>query len=177
MKPQTKRQFYLHRRRSLFYVQFTDPVTRRRLSALSTGKTTHDDALLVVYDWMKNGIPEKQARCTEEKRRGLPEKLAIGQLLASLKEAEITESDIVKIEKILRDKGLVTLIVRKDSPQAELFTDYLARFWDYDRSPYVEEKHSHKLNITRKHTLESLERVHRYWVPYFKDKAIIEVTR
>ncbi|MDR2071917.1 MAG: tyrosine-type recombinase/integrase [Spirochaetaceae bacterium] len=177
MKPQTKRQFYLHRRRFLFYVQFTDPDTRRRLSALSTGKTTRDDALLVVYDWIKNGIPEKRARSIEEKRRGLPEKLAVEQLLASLKEAELTESDVVKIEKILRDKGLATLIVRKDTPQAELFTDYLTRFWDYDKSPYVEEKHSHKLNITRKHTLESLERVNRYWVPYFKGKTITEVTR
>jgi hypothetical protein len=78
MKPQAGRQFYRHRRRSLFYVQFTDPVTRKRLPALSTGKVTRDDALLVVYDWMKT-------RCIEEKRRGLPEKLAVEQLLTSLK--------------------------------------------------------------------------------------------
>jgi hypothetical protein len=105
MKPQTSRQFYLHRRRSLFYVQFTDPVTRRRLSTLSTGKTTRDDALLIVYDWMKNGISEKHVRNIEEKRRNLPEKLAVEQLLTSLKEVELTKSDIVKIEKILRIRG------------------------------------------------------------------------
>jgi hypothetical protein len=85
--------------------------------------------------------------------------------------------DIRKIEKILRDKGLVSLIVQKDAPGAEPLIDYLIRFWDYERSPYVGEKLTHKLNITRKHTLESLERVNRYWKPYFKDKLITEITR
>jgi hypothetical protein len=56
------------------------------------------------------------------------------QVLTELKKADLTAQDVLKIEKILRDKGLVSLIIRKDTPQAELFTDYLSRFWDYDRS-------------------------------------------
>jgi integrase len=69
------------------------------------------------------------------------------------------------------------LIVCAASTEAEAFEDYLTRFWEYDRSPYVEEKHSHKVQIGRAHTKHSLERVKRYWVPYFKGKLLGEVTR
>jgi integrase len=172
------RRFYLFPRNGIFSVQFKDPVTNRRLSARSTGKTSRDEALLVVYDWLRTGIPQKQPlKAPPVAFRPVETVFCVAQVLDQLKKANLTAQDVAKIEKILQDKGLAVLIVHKDTPQAELFTDYLSRFWDYDRSPYVEERQSHKLSITRKHTLESLERVNRYWVPFFGDKTIIEITR
>jgi integrase len=103
--------------------------------------------------------------------------LSVAQLLSELKKAELSDTDVVKIEKILKEKGLVNLIVRKDTPESETFESYLTHFWDYERSPYVEEKLSHKVQIGKKHTKLSLERVNRYWIPYFKGRVLAEITR
>jgi hypothetical protein len=55
------RQFYLHRRNGIFYVQFTDPNTRKLSTAKSTGKTTRDEALLAAHEWfLKGSIPQKK---------------------------------------------------------------------------------------------------------------------
>ncbi|MDR1099487.1 MAG: integrase, partial [Treponema sp.] len=145
---QTGRQFHLHRRKGVFYVQFINPHTRGRLSALSTKKTTRDEALIVVYDWLKNGIPQKKLHTDEVKSsQSISITLNNAQILSELKNAELTGQDVLKIEKILRKKGLISLIIQQGSPGSELFEDFLIRFWDYDRSPYVEEKLSHKLRI------------------------------
>jgi hypothetical protein len=167
------KQVYLYPRNGIYQAQFVDPVTKKCLTACSTGKKKRDEALVIVYDWISKGIPQKQPKTVP---RPVDEALSIAQVLSELKQADISSQDVQKIEKILQDKGLIPLI-RKDTPQAELLEDYLTRFWDYEKSPYVEEKHSHRLNITRKHTQESLERVNRYWAPYFKGKTIIEITR
>jgi hypothetical protein len=42
------RQYYLFLRKRIFYVQFADQKTKRRLSAISTGKTNRDEVLFVV---------------------------------------------------------------------------------------------------------------------------------
>jgi hypothetical protein len=42
------RQYYLFLRKRIFHVQFADQRTKRRLSAVSTGKTSRDEALFVV---------------------------------------------------------------------------------------------------------------------------------
>jgi hypothetical protein len=52
------RQYYLFLRKRIFYVQFTDQKIKRRLSAISTGKTNRDDALFVVAGWLKDGPPK-----------------------------------------------------------------------------------------------------------------------
>jgi hypothetical protein len=46
------RQYYLHTRNKIYYVQFTDSVTHKRLTAISTGKTLRDDALMVLAGQM-----------------------------------------------------------------------------------------------------------------------------
>ncbi|MFP3091439.1 site-specific integrase [Treponema sp. TIM-1] len=99
------------------------------------------------------------------------------RVVNELKAITLTSQDVMRIEKILREKGLANFIARNNTPGAELLEDYLKRFWDYDSSPYVKEKLTHKINITRKHTKESLGRVIKYWVPYFQGKLVGEITR
>jgi hypothetical protein len=175
-KEQDMRRFYLFQRNKVFYVQFLDPVTKRRLTGKSTGKDTRDEALLVVHDWLEKGLPQKHCR-VQKAKRSLPVELSTTQVLTELKKVELAEQDVVKIEKILKEKGLIDLIVRKSTPEAEPLLDYLQRFWDYERSPYVEEKLSHKVKIGKSHTELSLERVKRYWKPYFQGKILGEVSR
>jgi integrase len=155
-----------------------DPVTRQRLCVRSTGKTSRDEALVVVYDWLKHGIPPRYTKnAPKGAPMGIDSALYTLQVVNGLKSASLTTQDVLRIEKILRDKGLANFIAQNNSPGAESLEDYLTRFWDYEKSPYVEEKLSHKINITRKHTKECLGRAKKYWVPYFGGKLIGELTR
>lgn len=171
------RPFYLFQRSKVFYVQFVNPSTRLRLCPLSTRKKNRDEALVTVYEWLEKGVPSKQSKKAITFVRPVTEKLSTAQVLEALKKAELTVQDVPKIERILQGKELVTLVIGKDTPCDELLEEYLRRFWDYEKSPYVEEKKSHKISISLNHTLRSLERVNLYWVPYFKGKKLGEITR
>ncbi|GHU13791.1 hypothetical protein FACS1894161_4050 [Spirochaetia bacterium] len=175
------RQYYLFPRnvskaRYIYYVQFTDLATKRRLSAISTGKANRDDALIVVAGWLKDGIPQKKVE-QEASPRPIEDLISASQVLSALKRVDLTAHDVAKIEKVLKDRGLVETIVKRGSKESEAMEDYLRRFWDYDRSPYIAEKLSHGGRMGKKHTRCCLERVNIYWVPYFSEKKIGEVTK
>jgi integrase len=172
-KERPMRQFYLHPRNGIIYVQFVDQKAKKCLPALSTKKTNRDEALIVVYDWLKNGVPKRESKTA----RQVDEEMTVAQILRGLKNSELTNGDVSKIEKILQDQGLITLIVQKNSLGSQLFTDFLEKFWDYDRSPYVEERKSHKINITRAYLAIFHGLVKNYWLDYFKGYAIEEITR
>jgi hypothetical protein len=126
------RQYYLHTRNCIYYVQFTDMATQKRLSAVSTGITNRNDAIMVVALWLKEGIPQRQTRHEDKPNRSLETVLNTNQVLLALKQIEFSAQDISKIEKTLKDRGLVETIIKKGSEEAELITNYLSRFWDYD---------------------------------------------
>jgi hypothetical protein len=133
------RQFYLHSRKKIFYVQFVDPKIKRCLPARSTGKDNRDEALMVVHQWLEKGLappittilPIKQ----ELKTKALSTHLEVSQLLTEIKAATLDHQDVKKIEAILIDKGLISMMVLQSSLESELFADYLTRFWTYDESP------------------------------------------
>jgi integrase len=177
------RQYYLHARkvsktRCIYYVQFTDPVTKKRLSSLSTGKNTRDDALLVIAGWLKDGIPEQKGKIHREKEpcRSVEALINADQVLTALKQIDISAQDVVKIEKILKNRDLIMSIVKNDSEGAEPFIDYLRRFWDYDKSPYIADRHSHGISLGKGYAQTNKSRVNIYWAPYFQDKKIGEIS-
>jgi integrase len=175
------RQFSFYKRDGIFYACFRDPATRERLPGRSTGKDNRDEALVVVHQWLEKGLPlpvtaplpVKQ----ELKAKALAAHLEVSQLLTEIKVANLDHQDVKKIEAILMDKGLISMMVLHRFPEAELFTDFLTRFWTFEESPYVKERLSHKLKIGRTHTKLSLERVKRYWIPYFEGRSIGEIQR
>jgi integrase len=177
------RQYYLHTRpvsrtRRIFYVQFTYPATKRRLPALSTGKDNRDDALIVIAGWLKEGIPQRQTVKREAlSPRPLDALINANQVITALKQVDLTAHDVVKIEKVLKDRGFVEVIVKKGSKEGEPVIDYLRRFWDYDQSPYIADKRSHGINLGKTYAKTCFERVNLYWVPYFPGKKIGEITR
>jgi hypothetical protein len=135
--------------------------------------SNRDEALIVVSDWLKTGIPQKVPSASP---RPVAAVIDIANTLDELKKAVLTPKDLPKIEKILQEKGLASLIIGTHSPEAEPFVGFLRRFWDYEKSPYADEKRSHKINITRKYMKNSLSRVNLYWAPYFEDKLISQIT-
>jgi hypothetical protein len=55
------RRYYLHTRTSVYYAELVTP-EGRKLTARSTGKTSQDEALLVVAKWLEEGIPTGRNR-------------------------------------------------------------------------------------------------------------------
>jgi hypothetical protein len=52
------RRFSLYRRGRFYYCQFYNQKTGKYLSGRSTKQESRNAATLVVYDWLRNGIPE-----------------------------------------------------------------------------------------------------------------------
>jgi integrase len=175
------RQFSFYRRYGVFYVRFRDPVTKERLPGRSTGKDNRDEALIVVHQWLEKGLPPPVTAPLPVKRelgvKTLAAHLEVNQLLTEIKAANLDHQDMKKIEAVLIDKGLISRVILQNSPESELFADYLIRFWTHAESPYVKERLAHKLRIGRTHTKLCLERSKRYWIPYFKGYSIGEIQR
>jgi hypothetical protein len=156
------RRYYLHKRNQVFYVQFTDQVTHKRLSAISTGKKHRDEALIVVAGWIKDGIPQKQMNKPEDSHKALGEFIETKQVFEALKRLELTHKDIEKIEEILKNRGLINVIIKKLSKEAEPAEDYLRRFWDYGESPYIADKKSHGITLGKAYAASGLGHVNTY---------------
>lgn len=167
------RRFYLHERGRVIYAELVDPKTGRKLPARSTRTDDHDEAVLVVADWLKNGLPSGR----DEARRPLSEVFTLERILDSLRGAPLDSAAAAKIADILKARGLFVSAVVAGSPGAELFGDYLARFWDYEKSPYVKDLHSVERRMGKAHSGESLGRVKLYWQPFFKGRYLAEITR
>ncbi|MDR1420696.1 MAG: hypothetical protein LBI86_10010, partial [Treponema sp.] len=56
------RRFYLYERRGIFYAALINQETGQPLTGKSTGKRDRDSALLVIADWLKNGVPQGRKR-------------------------------------------------------------------------------------------------------------------
>jgi hypothetical protein len=41
------------------------------------------------------------------------------------------------VDQSANKRGIVSLVIQKNTPEVKLFEDYLLRFWDYEKSPYA----------------------------------------
>lgn len=167
------RRFYLHKRKGVYYAELVDPVSGRKLTAKSTRKTNRDEALFVVHDWLGNGIPDRR----KKKTRTMPELFTFASVIDALRSLPLTSEDTSRLVTVLKNRGLIVAAVVAGSPGAELFSDFIRRFWTYDESPYVLDKHAHEQRMGRTHCFESLGRAEKYWVLYFGGKHLAEITR
>jgi hypothetical protein len=132
------RRYYLHARKGVYYAELVTP-EGRRLSARSTKKTTEDEALLVVADWLKNGVP------TGRKGAPRPADVALGLdgVLRAIRKIDLNGNDAMRIVTALKDRGLVDVSATGRGEAAPLFPEFLLEFWNYEKSPYVREKQAH----------------------------------
>lgn len=188
------RRFYLHRRGEIWYAELVDAVSGTKLPAKSTGKDIRDEALMVVMGWLENGLPVRSAAGNRAavspdsdgvglvspvpgRTRAVSDSLALASILATIRKTNLAIADAEKIGALLVEKNLFTSFIPKDSGASEPFDHFIGRFWDFERSPYVREKHAHGLRMGRTHAKLSAERAALYWVPYFRDRTIGEITR
>lgn len=167
-----RKPFQLSARHGIYYVQFIDS-HGNRLHARSTGQRDRDAAAAIAGQWLKDGVPAPYS----EKRRPVEEVSSLQAVLDSLRKLDLTKEDARKIAAILESRGLFVSVIVKDNPSSELLSDFLTRFWTYETSPYVKDKHAHGQRMGRTHTRQSLQRARKYWLPYFEGKRIGELTR
>jgi integrase len=166
------RRYYLHTRKSVYYAELVTP-EGYKLTARSTGKTSEDEALLVVAKWLEEGIP------TGRNRKTRPVEIAIGLdgILKAIRKTDINGDDAMRIVNSLKDRGLIDVSIVKAGNGARIFTEFLDEFWDYTASPYVREKKAHGHTIGKRHCYEMMSRVHSFYNKYFAERPLNSITR
>jgi len=165
------RPFHLHKRKSVYYVQFVDRDTGTRMSALSTGKKDRDEALLTAAAWLKSGVPMRG------KTRPAEELAGAESVVRLMRKTALNADDALRIVDVLKSMGLIdTPVVKNTGRGAEPFTRFLETFWDYDKSEYIQDRLSHGYRFSRRYARECLKRLRSDVKPFFGDKKLNCVT-
>jgi integrase len=168
------RRYYLHTRNGIFYAELVSP-EGRKLAARSTGTTTEDEALLVVAEWLKNGVPTGRDR----KPRPADAVMALDGILKTVRKADLNTDDALRIVEALQGRGLIALAAGKatDPRGAVPLVRFLGHFWDFDHSEYIKDRLSHGYRFSRRYAHECQKRLKSILVPYFGDKKLYDVTK
>lgn len=165
------RRYSLFKRKNspYYYVQLRNPQTGKYLPPKSTGETEESEALLIIADWLKNGMPDGESRKE-------PHNLfTVDTILAGIRGIELSQIDASRIIEALKANGAIeTAVIAGNGPDNELLLPFLRRFWDYDTSPYVQDKIQHGHSISRQHCYSQLARM-PYWEKYFPNERIKDI--
>ena len=128
---------YTRRHSGNYYVQF-----RLEDGSLSNHKSTetpnYNEARKLAMLWYYSGqIPERINSISEKHKMSELEKV---QLIKQLKIYDFEYEDIQTIVDILVSRNFLVSRILKASPESRQAVDYLLEFWDYDKSPYREER-------------------------------------
>jgi len=167
----SQKPFYLSSRNGVWYARITDPNTGKVLPAKSTGESSKESAYLVAAQWVYSGnVPTGQ----KKKKKSIHALGTARQLIDQIKTAELSQSDAYKILDILKDRGLLD---RAKSGESKDFITFLSQMYDYDNSPYIQEKLAHGQSIGRTHCHDSQCRIKNYWAKPFKGRTLGSITR
>ena len=150
--------------RPCFLVKFKDK-DGNYLPPLSTKKTDRDEAVKVAFAWLRDGIPQKEAAVRVND-------LSMKDIVRKLKDSEEAE----KIMAEMRRVGWVKSYIRNDTPAAVDFISFLTTFWNWDASPYIEEKLRQKHGIHKRHCGIQGRAITLYWEPFFKGRVLGDIT-
>jgi integrase len=150
--------------RSCYSVSFKDS-NGKFLSPISTKKRTEAEALQVAFQWLRDGIPQKQATI---KVKDLSLKDAARKIKTKA-EAEVLLNEMKRI-------GWIKSYVLTESPAAQDFALFLSEFWDWNKSAYIAEKRRKNHGIHRAHCIRQGQAATLYWEPFFKGRILGDIT-
>jgi len=150
-----------------YYVKFKNIETGKYFPAISTRQESEPEAMKTAVEWLKDGIPKsgETVSCKQYSLRDMA------------KAAEISREDAAFICKELQRRGLLIAYVLLDSKKAIGFNEFLLNFWNWETSPFIKEKLRKKHSFHRSHSIEMTGTVQRYWLPFFKERMLGEITR
>ncbi|MDR0494472.1 MAG: site-specific integrase, partial [Treponema sp.] len=127
--------------RSCYSVSFKDG-SGKFLSPISTKKRTEAEALQVAFQWLRDGIPQKQAAMKVKD-------LSLKDAARKIKTKAEAETLLNEMKRV----GWIKSYVLSESPAAQDFALFLSEFWDWDKSAYIAEKRRKNHGIHKAHCI------------------------
>jgi len=93
------------------------------------------------------------------------------------KDAEVSQTDAEFICKELQRRGPLKSYVLEKSVQAISFITYLTDFWGWENHLIIKEKLRRNHGIHKRYAIEMTGTVNKYYVPFFKGRALGEIKR
>nr|AGS53315.1 hypothetical protein [uncultured bacterium contig00013] len=150
--------------RPFYFVSFKD-ASGKFLSPVSTKQTEEKDAMKVAFEWLRDGIPKKNAVMKVHD-------LSLKEVAKGIE----TEGEVETLLSELRRLGWIKSFVLNDTPQAEDFISFLKTFWSWEKSPYIKEKLRKSHGIHRMHCMKQAGAIARYWEPFFNGRYLGDIT-
>jgi len=150
--------------RPSFLVSFKD-ADGKYLPPISTKKKTQDEAVQVAFQWLRDGIPQKQQAVKVHD-------LSLKDTVRKIKASDDAETLLAE----LRRTGWIKSFVLSETQAAEDFSAFLTTFWDWENSPYIKEKLRKSHGIHRRHCKIQGRAIALYWEPFFKGRFMGEIT-
>ena len=156
VKPKSKKYYYCRFKNS------AGEITASR----STGTADKKMAEAAAWKMVNVGLPKK----------GEVIPLEFQAVLTRLK--TMTKSETKLLAGELRKLGTFACVIEKESESAINFGDFLLNFWDYEKSPYIQEKISQKPDsIHRGYAHDQQAVIKNYWIPFFQDRILGSISR
>jgi hypothetical protein len=150
--------------RSCFSVSYKD-ANGKYLRPVSTGMKTEKEALDVAFKWLRDGIPQKEAvvRVSD---------LSLKDLVRNIKAGGEAETLLNELRRF----GWLKSYVQSETPGAVDFISFLTNFWDWEMSPYINEKRRKSHGIHKRHCTIQKQAIGLYWEGFFQGRFLGEIT-
>lgn len=168
------REYYLHKRpHGVYYVEFVDKVTGKKLTARSTRERDLFKAQVKAELWRLNGIPTGRTK----KPRPAEEAAGIESIVRAVRRADLNADDALWIVSTLKSMGLIDVAAVKNTGRGAVpFIRFLESFWNYEESEYIQDRLAHGHRFGRRYAHGCLRRVGSELKPFFGDKKLNLVT-
>lgn len=161
--------FILSRRKDtpFYYVRFKGK-NGKYLTAISTKKTDRDEAEKIAWKWYSEGKIERGGRNQTLEAKAISEEV---------RKSDLTDDDVLKLIGIAKQRGIIKSYVKAGDKNDVPLADYLLNFWTWEKSEYIKEKLRREKSIGRARAKDCWRCVKNYWIPFFKDKLLGELTK
>ncbi len=151
----TSGRFFLYKRsRSQnWYVRY-----KLKDGSYSSGKSVYtsdkSEAEYKVLRWLHDNIPITDTTQNITSRN----ELLVSNAVECLKKANLSYEDAKRVLDLFKTRGIVKDFTAPDEHKTSLIS-FLNDFWDYENSPYVQDKLSHGQQIGQRRCKEALSNI------------------
>ena len=165
------KSFYLYKQKGgIYYAEYIDPSTHRRCAKRSMGTTNKEEALAKAWAL----LPEVQ------NKKDKPSDVM--NIISTLSKKIISHEEGVMLHALILDKcpelrpasqAYETAIVVAEPTKRTPLLAYIANFWDFEKSDYVQDKLAHGQRIGKRYCYERRNHL-KYWQEFFTKDVTLE---
>jgi integrase len=174
-----RRDYYLHKRNGIYYVEFVNKENGKKLTPRSTRETKISNAHKKAALWSIQGLPVIKSGRQSLDKKTIPVEEALTQdaIRKLLQNANIDSDFALEISSNFKHRGLIEMLPVANKGEGSVpFTEFLQTFWDYDKSEYIQDKLAHGHSFTRRRSYDCLNKIKIHLIPFFGDKKLNCVT-